>query len=593
MLRTKFLGLAALAVTAILSRTARADFASDAVGIVEQLVEDDVATQVVPNAAARVPATCDLLPSTIGALLAKRYNGISSVIRKELADDAGLVVVVTVEGGDFTQLPGLPKTAALRQQTIDILTKLDVVGAKAPPPAFVNSPTPLCSFTGSAAPTQAVSTTVLQACASTQASATLELACALGLAVRDGADGDASLVPADLQKGLVAIASQAVLNAFPKAVTGDATTSQFTKMVQLIQQAEAGSLLPTSLPSGSPQLIQALANQIVVLSKATANSLEQVVPAVGEFAAFSAAAVSPPALAKPLSTELTAFSTIAGGASAVLADIKAKNYGAAASDSFDTFSAVFEQDCANEKNGACSELDQLVLSFLKATAVYMVDSLTAGSVDSSVSSDFRSATVDLIEEIGGVGIRRRTFVSTKARAAGWFIPNFSLRESVRPGFAEPADPGTNSSALVTYASMDWPNFRFKVFPSKRASSPLWLGMNVSFIDAIGPLWELGARNTTLANSGTQSTRNEAFVLGFFVPRVEFEFGVPELTKNLVVGLGGAVRLYRADQSSPLNTTAPVVATYCIAGQTGNTGCNNGVNFDINNFEGTIFVKFVP
>jgi len=164
-----------------------------------------------------------------------------------------------------------------------------------------------------------------------------------------------------------------------------------------------------------------------------------------------------------------------------------------------------------------------------------------------------------------------------------------LRESLRPGFARPADPGTNSSALVTYASVDWPSLRFKIYPSSRVKSPLWVGGNVSFIDAIGPLLELAARNSTLASTGTDATRDGAFLLGFLVPRLEFEFGVPELTKNLVVGLGGAARLYRADQSSPLNTTVPVTATYCIAGQ---SGCSGG-SFNGNNFEGSVFVKYVP
>src|SRR5580704_535698 len=208
----KISAAATLAAAMIVTRTAKADFASDAEAIVEQLVEDDVATQVVPNAASKVPATCDLLPATIGALQVKRYNGIASVVRKELADGAGLLVVLTVDGGDFGALPGLPKAAAMRQQTVDILTKLDPAPAGPPPANFINPVT--CSFAEGGAPKQAVSTTVLQACAATQASASSELACALGLAVRDGANGDGSLVPADVQKGLVAIAAQAALTAF-------------------------------------------------------------------------------------------------------------------------------------------------------------------------------------------------------------------------------------------------------------------------------------------------------------------------------------------------------------------------------------------
>jgi hypothetical protein len=579
------IALVTLAIATLVTRHARADFASDAADIVEQLIEDDVATQVVPNAATKFPATCDLLPATIGALQAKRYNGIPAVVRKELADDAGLIVVLAVEGGNFTQLPGLPNSAAIRQETIDILMKLDPSAAK-PPPAFVNTTT--CSFTTSA-PKQAASTIVLQACATTQPSASLELACALGLAVRDGASDDASLVPGDLRKGLGAIASQAVLNAFPTVAVAP---NQFGQVVQLIDQAEAGTPLPTTLPVGSAQVIQALANQIVLLSKAPSESLEQVGAAVVQFSAYSTAALSsvkptPP----PLAAELAAFTTLAGGAYAVIADIKAKNYGAATSDSFDALNAVVDANCDNSGDGPCSEFGKLVRAFLKATAVYAVDSLTS-TLDSSASSDFRAAAVDLIEATGGAGIRRKTFGGKSGRNAGWGFPNFALRESLRPGFASPAVPGTNSSALLTYASVDWPNLRFKIYPARRAGNPLWVGGNISVIDAIGPLVELAARNSTLGSTENAATRNGAFALGFLVPRFEFEFGVPELTRNLVLGIGIAARLYRAEQSSPLNATGPVVATYCIVGQSANNGCN-GASFDENNFEGSIFIKYVP
>ena len=567
---------------------AKADFASDATAIVEQLVEDDVATQVVPNAATKFPATCDLLPTTVGALKAKRYNGIPAIARKELADVAGLTVVLAVEGGRFTTLPGLPAAGAMRQETVDIFVKLHAATAQ-PPQSFINSAA--CSFEQGVAPKQAVSTTVLQACAATQSTASLELACAIGLAVRDTADGDGSLVPADVRKGLVAIASEAVHNAFPTIVTAP---NEFAQLVVLVDQALGGTPLPATLPAGSAQVIQALANQIAVVSKVPPEGLEQVVAAVEQFAAFSAAALSslrplPPA---PLPAELAAFTTIAGGTSAVVADLKAKNYGAAASDSFDAIDAVVVQDdCPKDKSndGPCGNIGTLVRTFLRATVIYVVDSLTAGSVDVSVSSDFRAAAIDLIEGTGGAGIRRKTFASTSGQYPGWYFPDFTLRESLRPGFAQPAAPGTNSSALMTYASMDWPNLRFKIYPSRRASNPLWVGGNLSVIDAIGPLMELAARNGTLGTTGGEATRTGAVLLGFLVPRLEFEFGVPELTKNLVVGLGAAVRFYRADQSSPLNATAPVVATYCISW---NGGCS-GDGFNASNFEGSAFVKYVP
>jgi hypothetical protein len=556
---------------------------------VEQLVEDNVATHVVPNAATHVPATCDLFPATITALKAKRYSGLPSVIRKELADDAGLVVALSIVGGDFTKLPGGQK---LREQTIDVLTTLIKLAGGKNLKASKN--TALCSYPQS---TPAVATSVLQACANTQADEGVELACALGLATRDDANGDSALVPGDLKKALNAIAAAAVKKTFSTEVP------DFLTALKYINLAEAGTL-DTEFPTASAlkSVIQSLANQISVLANAPSKSLEQVVAALGQFAALcSGAELAKGKLGTPspnfdLTTWLSqnlavSISVVTSNAPNVVADIKGKNYGAAVKDSFETFNDVIDGKCPKKKpaTGLCSNTDRLVRKFLQAAAVYAVDSASSGGAGSSVSSDFRAAAVDLIEATGGAGIRRKTFVTTSEQNPGWFFPNFALRVALRPGFAGPTDPGTDSSALFTYASMDWPSLRFKIYPSSRSQKPLWVGGNISFIDAIGPLVELAARNRSLGSTGSASTRYKAIALGFVVPRVEFELGVPELTRNLVVGLGAAARLYRADQSSPTTTVTPIIATYCLAGQ---TGCD-GASFNSRNLEGSIFVKYVP
>jgi hypothetical protein len=82
---------------------------------------------------------------------------------------------------------------------------------------------------------------------------------------------------------------------------------------------------------------------------------------------------------------------------------------------------------------------------------------------------------------------------------------------------------------------------------------------------------------------------KVFGLAFIVPRLETEFAVPELTKNLVTGIGGAWRFYRADQTPPAMTDLPVAASYCVSWQ---TGCRNGWG-NLSNVEGSIFVKYVP
>src|SRR5580692_3222469 len=85
------------------ARSARADFADDAVSIVEQVIEDDVATDVVPHAAKHFPVTCDLLPASITAMQSKRYDGFSTVVRQDLADSLGMVATLAVDGGDLAK----------------------------------------------------------------------------------------------------------------------------------------------------------------------------------------------------------------------------------------------------------------------------------------------------------------------------------------------------------------------------------------------------------------------------------------------------------------------------------------------------------
>ncbi len=80
---------------AILTDTtpAKADLAGtvvdDASAIIAQLIEDNIATQAVPNAARRIPAACYYFPSTIGAIEDRRYSALPKVLRKEIADAAG------------------------------------------------------------------------------------------------------------------------------------------------------------------------------------------------------------------------------------------------------------------------------------------------------------------------------------------------------------------------------------------------------------------------------------------------------------------------------------------------------------------------
>src|SRR5678815_6138738 len=73
-------------------RDARADWYSDVREIIEQVIETNVSTEIIPNAAARVPALCSFFPSSLAAIQAQRYTGLQTVLRKEVADAVGCAV---------------------------------------------------------------------------------------------------------------------------------------------------------------------------------------------------------------------------------------------------------------------------------------------------------------------------------------------------------------------------------------------------------------------------------------------------------------------------------------------------------------------
>lgn len=578
-----------------LSASAKADLASDATAIVEQLMEDDVATQVVPNAAQHFPVTCDLMPASLYALKDKRYNGFSGVVRNELADMAGFLVVLSVDGRDMTQLPG---NLTYYQQTVDVLTALtSPLGGALTKPASIN-PSTTCVFDNKPVhqPSQSVATSVIQACAKTQPSMRQELACAAGVAVRDAASGGSVTLSSDGQRALVAVAAQIVLNNAPVAGAIDwpAAPASFGQVVTALNRAiatpndvlDCASRPPANQPpcNTANTFIHTVAVQVTGISAGSSSSLPQMVAATIEFGTTVGLGANP---------SLTALQNIvqAGSASAlqVVLDIQAKNYGAATGHAIDSLNGVIDAACGPaSKDVACTDLGKDVRTFIKAAAVYAVDAETAG-VTATVSADFRTAAVDVIEDAGGQGIHRRTFAFFENGSSQWpsfIFPDFSLRAALRPGFAAPTSTETSSSALMTYASMDWPNVRWHFYPPRGAKKVLWWGGDISLFDLFGPIIELAGRSSTL---DYDKNVGAAFGLAFVVPRVEMEFALPDLTKNLVLGFGGAVRFYRADQTTAATPGGTVTAAYCIVGQ---SGCRDG-SFNPNNLEGTIFVKYVP
>jgi hypothetical protein len=109
-------------------------------------------------------------------------------------------------------------------------------------------------------------------------------------------------------------------------------------------------------------------------------------------------------------------------------------------------------------------------------------------------------------------------------------------------------------------------------------------VNFTVVDLLGPFTELATRPVDLEGK----RRGGVFALGFVVPRLELELGIPALTNNIVVGTGVAARLYRVSRPDPVMGLGP---SYCIAG---GDDCTDGFsNSGAKNIEFSIFVKYVP
>lgn len=76
---------------------ARADVVDDATSVIEQLVEDNIAHQVVPSVACKMPMAQKFFPGTVGAIESERFSGLPVILRKETSDLLGLAIVRQID----------------------------------------------------------------------------------------------------------------------------------------------------------------------------------------------------------------------------------------------------------------------------------------------------------------------------------------------------------------------------------------------------------------------------------------------------------------------------------------------------------------
>lgn len=411
---------------------------------------------------------------------------------------------------------------------------------------------------------ESLATQQLRTCATKQTGDT-EIACSVAALVRDAANGDDSLLTADVQR--METAWLAKINTTLGTAAKDANIAA---LVTAIGKGDAG---------GAQTAITAICGAI-----APCNAALGLIPPLiaGQQAATLEQALSLTATlaisykqAYPACQYCTLVADLATATDGVVKDLQSRDYGAAAGDTMDI---VRQMACDPDprsnatSDAGCKEgTDTLVYAFLRSLAVYSVDSATSGSTQTA-DADFRAAAVALIEEYGGQGVRRNLW----AKAQWTYVPEFSLRDSWRPGLVL-ASPSSNvGNRLIVYPSMEMVRGRIRI-PSRT----LYLGLHGSLVDPLGPFVEVATRAGNNDNAGTMPG---IVPLALVVPRAEFEIGLPDLSKNLVIGLGGAFRLFRSE------LTAQGDSRYCVLGSS-DPNCNSGVR--AGNFEFSVFAKFVP
>jgi hypothetical protein len=96
--------------------------------------------------------------------------------------------------------------------------------------------------------------------------------------------------------------------------------------------------------------------------------------------------------------------------------------------------------------------------------------------------------------------------------------------------------------------------------------------------------EGGTSDISLRSSANQGT---VIWMSFLVPRFDVEVGLPSISKNLTVGVGTALRFFRAEG-------VPGNAIYCAYGADCSfNGHDEGSGLKPSNLEGSVFAKFVP
>jgi hypothetical protein len=546
-MRTLIVPFSIILTLGIARSDARADWYTDARDIIEQVIETNISTQVIPNAAARVPALCAFFPSSLAAIQAQRYTGLQTVLRKEVADAVGYEVFRYLSGSpldissaspanalatyarDFSNAQ-LPKTFAIAPA----MAQLGGQQADAAQETCVALKDGKLDFDN----VTSIATIQLQKCApkleplrstltkrqpntGTTSSDPQELPCAAAVLISDSLDDQHDALPGDLVRLL-------------RAMLGD-------------QEASIADLLAGLASRQTIGLDAALA---IAVSIATTCQQQM-------------------ASCHRVHDWLTRKQDVIDDVVAIMNLLRTHNYGGATAKLLHLVVDVKCDDTTHADNPACTKQGQAVRAFLEALAVVVIDSATSGKATASAEADFKTAAVNMIAQAGGLGYTRN---SATARAV--LYPQLTLRDSWRPG-----NSSIGASATMKYASLDTLTFRPKTW-----YKPSWyIAPQLSLLDLLGPFSEIATRGHVFDHAGDKPL---VFGLGFLAPRAEVMLGSPVLSRNLVVGAGLTVRAYRGVMTSPTTGEYCVLGKACVADQNG-----RGITWD--NLEVGVYIRYIP
>jgi hypothetical protein len=525
--------LATILVTAltlgICAHDSRADLYGDVKDIIEQVIETNISTQVIPNAAARIPALCSFFPSSLAAIQARRYTGLQTVLRKEIADAVGYVIFRSLSSAppgvdkaprasDLVEYAKRSSNAQLAENfaIAPALDQLTGRGAEAVPKTCVPAKNGKLGFDD----VTSVATIQLQKCTAKQEDDRSELACAAAILMSDSFDDQRDALPADLDRLLRA-------------------------------------MLGTEVDSIKDLLTSLAARQTVGMDAALAIAVE---------VANTCNTVACHRVRGWLASKQGQIDDLV----AIINVLRSHNYGSATAKLFHLVVDVRCADSARTDNPACTKQGQAVRAFLESLAVVVIDSATSGKTIVSAEADFRAAAVNMISETGGgLGYTRYPWT-----VGALLYPQLTLRKTWRPGH-----PDAGASPTVMYASLDTLTVRPKAW-----YRPSWyVAPQLSLLDLMGPFSEVATRGHLFDDAAHKVL---VFGLGFVVPRAEIIFGSPLLSRNIVVGAGVTVRAYRGVM------TGVSTAEYCILGKACSAD-NNERGFTWDNLEVGVYLRYVP